>query len=70
MQVRFEYEFHDEAGKWFRAHGNEVRSCQYVAVHIWHYYWINTLIKILPRTPISPSSLIKMQLAVLGLICH
>ena len=23
-QVRFEYEFHDEEGKWFRAHGNEV----------------------------------------------
>ena len=23
-QVRFEYEFHDEDGKWFRAHGNEV----------------------------------------------
>ncbi|CAL5228668.1 g11841 [Coccomyxa viridis] len=23
IAVRFEYEFHDEAGKWFRAHGNE-----------------------------------------------
>lgn len=27
VQVRFEYEFHDEAGKWFRAHGNEVCTC-------------------------------------------
>jgi hypothetical protein len=25
VQVRFEYEFHDEEGKWFRAHGNEVQ---------------------------------------------
>lgn len=25
-QVRFEYEFHNEEGKWFRAHGNEVRK--------------------------------------------
>jgi hypothetical protein len=24
IAVRFEYEYHDEAGKWFRAHGNEV----------------------------------------------
>jgi nuclear transport factor 2 (NTF2) superfamily protein len=22
--VRFEYEFHDEAGQWYRAHGNEM----------------------------------------------
>ena len=27
MQVRFEYEFHDEAGKWFIAHGNEGCGC-------------------------------------------
>ena len=26
VQVRFEYEFHDEEGKWFRAHGNEVQK--------------------------------------------
>lgn len=25
IAVRFEYEFHDSDGKWFRAHGNEVR---------------------------------------------
>lgn len=25
VQVRFEYEFHDDEGKWFRAHGNEVQ---------------------------------------------
>ncbi len=24
IAVRFEYEFHDESGQWFRAHGNEV----------------------------------------------
>ena len=23
IAVRFEYEFHDDAGQWFRAHGNE-----------------------------------------------
>lgn len=25
IAVRFEYEYHDDTGKWFRAHGNEVR---------------------------------------------
>ena len=24
IAVRFEYEYHDDTGKWFRAHGNEV----------------------------------------------
>lgn len=38
-QVRFEYEFHDEEGKWFRAHGNEVSLHLPQAVQRTVYAW-------------------------------
>lgn len=31
ISVRFEYEYHDDRGQWWRAHGNEVRPVLYVA---------------------------------------
>ena len=41
-QVRFEYEFHDEEGKWFRAHGNEVSLQLQQAVQRTVYVWLET----------------------------
>lgn len=32
IAVRFEYEFHNEEGQWFRAYGNEVRSTTQAAL--------------------------------------
>ena len=41
IAVRFEYEFHDESGQWFRAHGNEVclgRACSMAAAAAVHVH--------------------------------
>ncbi len=34
IAVRFEYEYHDADGKWFRAHGNEVLLFPCLALHL------------------------------------
>ena len=37
IAVRFEYEFHDGSGQWYRAHGNEVSSdCHMCTVCMLH----------------------------------
>lgn len=44
--MRFEYEFHDDTGKWFRAHGNEVCSTPHpcaIFLNIHIAYWLDTI---------------------------
>ena len=48
VQVRFEYEFHDEEGKWFRAHGNEVKRL--LLLKKWQMYLRY------PRAPVPAAS--------------
>ena len=40
ISVRFEYEYHDHSGQWWRAHGNEVGQHRLLGVH-GAYSWPN-----------------------------
>ena len=44
IAVRFEYEFHDSSGKWYRAHGNEVSShchiCIICMLHVMYHFQV------------------------------